>query len=68
MVERLVRDQKVAGSNPAAPTTFPCYELEFAQKSPADTSRKEKGVRKGKYRCTEGHWVTINDGPVFICD
>jgi len=48
--------------------TVPHYELEFAQKSPADKSRKEKGVRKGKYRCTEGHWVTIDDRPVFICD
>ena len=44
------------------------YEVEFAKKSPADRSRKEKGVRKGKYRCTEGHWVTIDDRPVFICD
>jgi len=44
------------------------YEVEFAKKSPADKSRKEKGVRKGKYRCTEGHWVTIDDRPVFICD
>ena len=48
--------------------TVPRYELEFAQKSPADKSRKEKGVRKGKYRCTEGHWVTIDERPVFICD
>jgi len=48
--------------------TVPRYELEFAQKSPADKSRKEKGVRKGTYRCTEGHWVTIDDRPVFICD
>ena len=44
----------------------PLYEVEFAQKSPAK-NRKEKGVRKGKYRCTEGHWVTIDDRPVFIC-
>ena len=44
------------------------YEVEFAKKSPADNSRKEKGVRKGKYRCTEGHWVTIDDRPVFVCD
>lgn len=44
------------------------YEAEFALKSPADKSRKEKGVRKGRYRCTEGHWVTIDDRPVFICD
>ena len=43
------------------------YELEFAKKSPAYKSRKENGVRKGKYRCTEGHWVTIDDRPMFIC-
>ena len=46
----------------------PRYELEFSQKSKADKSRKEKGVKKEKYRCTEGHWVTIDDRPVFICD
>ena len=46
----------------------PRYEMELAQKSPADKGRKEKGVRKGAYRCTEGHWVTIDDRPVFICD
>lgn len=44
------------------------YEVEFAQKSPANKKAKEKGVRKGRYRCTEGHWVTIDDRPVFICD
>ena len=33
-----------------------------------NSCRKEKGVRKGKYRCTEGHWVTIDDRPVFVCD
>ena len=48
--------------------TVPRYELEFAQKSPADKGRREQGVRRGKYRCTEGHWVTIDDRPVFICD
>ena len=48
--------------------TVPLYELEFAQKSPADKGRREQGVRRGKYRCTEGHWVTIDDRPVFICD
>lgn len=44
------------------------HEAEFALKSPADKDMKEKKVRKGKYRCTEGHWVTIDDRPVFICD
>ena len=33
-----------------------------------DKKVKEKDVRQGKYRCTEGHWVTIDDRPVFICD
>ena len=46
----------------------PLYEAEFSQKSLADKNKKEKGVRKGKYLCTEGHWVTIDDRPVFICD
>lgn len=46
----------------------PLYEVEFAKKSPADKTLKEKGVRKGRYLCTEGHWVTIDDRPVFICD
>jgi len=44
------------------------YEAEFALKSPANKNMKEKGVRRGKYRCTEGHWRTIDDRPVFICD
>ena len=46
----------------------PLYEMEFAQKSLADKTMKEKGVRKGKYLCTEGHWRTIDGRPVFICD
>jgi len=46
----------------------PLYEAEFAQKSSANKTLKEKGVRKGRYLCTEGHWVTIDDRPVFICD
>lgn len=45
----------------------PVYEAEFAQKSPADKNRKKKGVRTAKYRCTDGHWRTIDDRPVFIC-
>ena len=47
---------------------IPLYEVEFVQKSPANKNMKQKGVRKGKYRCTEGHWRTIDDRPVFICD
>lgn len=46
----------------------PLYEAEFAQKSPAHKTLKKKEVRKGKYLCTEGHWVTVDDRPVFICD
>ena len=43
------------------------YELEFARKSTTkDMKQKEK--RESKTWCTEGHWVTIDDRPVFICD
>lgn len=45
----------------------PLYEAEFALKSPANKNVKKKSVRKGKYRCTVGHWRTIDDRPVFIC-
>ena len=43
-------------------------EAEFAIKSKADKNVKLKNPRKDGYRCTEGHWVTIDDRPVFICD
>ena len=46
---------------------IPLYESEFAEKSPVDKNIKQKEPRRGKYRCTEGHWVTIDDRPVFIC-
>ena len=46
----------------------PLYESEFASKSPADKNMKQKEPRKGDYRCTEGHWRTIDDRKVFICD
>ena len=46
----------------------PLFEEEFAQKSLANKNLKEKGARKGRYLCTEGHWVTIDGKPVFICD
>lgn len=46
----------------------PHYELEFSKKSSADKNIKQKEPRKGKYRCTEGHWRTIDDRRVFICD
>ena len=46
----------------------PPYESEFASKSPADKNMKQKEPRKGDTRCTEGHWRTIDDRKVFICD
>ncbi len=46
---------------------IPLYEAEFALKSPANKHIKKQGVRKGPYRCTVGHWRTIDDRPVFIC-
>lgn len=47
---------------------IPIYEAEFARKSPANKNIKHKNVRKELTRCTEGHWRTIDDRPVFICD
>ncbi len=44
------------------------HEAEFAIKSTADNDVKRKEPRKGTDRCTEGHWRTIDDRPVFICD
>lgn len=44
------------------------YEIEFAQKSPADKNLKQRKPSKVQNRCTEGHWVTIDERPVFICD
>lgn len=46
----------------------PVYETEFAEKSQANKKFKQKKASKGRYRCTEGHWRTIDDRPVFICD
>jgi len=46
----------------------PSYEAEFALKTQANKNLKHKEVSKEKSRCTEGHWVTIDDRPVFICD
>ena len=46
----------------------PLNEAEFAIKSIVDKNIKQKEPRKEKYRCTEGHWVTIDDRHVFICD
>ena len=45
----------------------PSNEAEFAIKSIADKNIKQKEPKK-EYRCTEGHWRTIDDRPVFICD
>lgn len=44
------------------------YEEEFAAKSPADKKVKDKEGKSPKAKCTQGHWVTIDDHPVFICD
>ena len=43
------------------------YEIEFAQKSPAKKSLKQKKARKQTSWCTVGRWRTIDDRPVFIC-
>lgn len=41
-------------------------EAEFALKSPVNKNLKR--VRKGKYRCMEGHWHVIGERTVFLCD
>ena len=46
---------------------MPLYEAEFSQKSPANKKLKQKAVRNSHARCTIGHWVTIDNRPVFIC-
>ena len=46
----------------------PLYEAEFARKSPANKKLKRKVVNKGTSHCADGHWVTIDGRPVFICD
>ena len=48
--------------------SFSKNEVEFARKSSADKTAKDKKINKSKGRCTKGHWVTIDDHPVFICD
>lgn len=45
----------------------PAHEIEFAQKSSANKNLKQKTMKEAKNRCTDGHWVTIDDRPVFIC-
>lgn len=47
--------------------TVPSYEIEFAQKSLANKNLKQKTMKEAKNQCTDGHWVTIDDRPVFIC-
>ena len=42
-------------------------EAEFAVKSPADKTQKQKKPREKQAWCTEGRWRTIDDHPVFIC-
>lgn len=44
------------------------YEDEFSAISPADKDMKNKDGIKPGTRCTDGHWVTIDDHHVFICD
>ncbi len=44
------------------------YKTEFSKKSKADRNVKKKKGKKPGYRCTEGHWRTIDGRPVFICD
>ncbi len=44
------------------------YESEFAEKSLANKNFKNKESKKSGIRCAAGHWVTIDDHPVFICD
>lgn len=43
------------------------YESAFAITSPTDKSKKRKKPGKRQAWCTEGHWRTMNDRPVFIC-
>lgn len=44
------------------------YQAEFAIKSPANKRVKLKEPRKKRIQCDRGHWVTIDDRPVYICD
>lgn len=46
----------------------PLHEFEFSEKSHANKIIKQKAPRKGKYRCVNGRWRTIDDRRVFICD
>ena len=46
----------------------PLYETEFAQKSSANKKLKQKTVKREHALCANGHWVTIDDRPVYICD
>ncbi len=43
-------------------------EAEFSDKSLVDKGAKNKKINKPKGRCSKGHWVTIDEHPVFICD
>jgi membrane-bound lytic murein transglycosylase MltF len=43
-------------------------EAEFAQKSLADKNVKNKRPGKKTGSCVNGHWVTKDDHPIFICD
>ncbi len=43
-------------------------ESEFAKKSTANKKLKHKKEKKIRNRCTDGHWITKDDRPIFICD
>lgn len=43
-------------------------EAEFAQKSLADKTVKNKRPGKSTGRCVNGHWITKDQHHIFICD
>ena len=43
-------------------------EIEFARKSSADKTAKNKKINGSKGRCTTGHWITKDGLHIFICD
>jgi membrane-bound lytic murein transglycosylase MltF len=43
------------------------YQDEFAKKSPADASAKDRKIVKPKIQCTKGRWITKNRHHIFIC-
>ena len=49
-------------------TQVPQYEDEFAKKSLADASAKDRKIVKPKIQCTDGHWITKDHHHIFICE